>query len=299
MRFFYLKLGKGNSLAVSWLAGNNPLGRPAAVIFFGPCTIDDIRNGRTDSQAKNFYESSLVEDQNKTVMVVIGQGQAWFLRSAGELIEHEDPSDSENLWKIMPVEIISHKSLDQIPPVLAGINANTFLSQGTYREIKSWGNIKAIHCALGIDLPSEHTKDENCDMRHLLECLGSVELETLVAKLFEAAGCFVPAYRGGCIQDVDLFAHNYRAVDIELDGLVVPAGERISIQVKGTSRLSACPDAVGCLIALGAPQSPRCFGENWLFRRVASFPEVAEWLKLSLSWLPQNFVERCLSKATI
>ena len=90
-------------------------------------------------------------------------------------------------------------------------------------------------------------------MRHLLECLGSVELETLVAKVFEAAGCFVPAYRGGCIQDLDLFAHNYRAVDIELDGLVVPAGERISIQVKGTSRLSACPDAVGCLIALGAP----------------------------------------------
>jgi len=136
-------------------------------------------------------------------------------------------------------------------------------------------------------------------MRHLLECLGSVELETLVAKVFEAAGCFVPAYRGGCIQDVDLFAHNYRAVDIELDGLVVPAGERISIQVKGTSRLNACPDGVGCLIALDAPQSPRCFGENWLFTRAAYFPEVAEWLKLSLSWLPQNFVERCMSKATI
>jgi len=130
MRYFYLKLGKGNSRAVSWLTGNNPLGRPAAVIFFGPCTIEDIRNGRTDSQAKRFYESSLVEDRNKTVMVVIGQGRAWFLRRAGELIEHEDPSDSENLWKIMPVEIISHKSLDQIPPVLAGINANTFLSQG-------------------------------------------------------------------------------------------------------------------------------------------------------------------------
>jgi hypothetical protein len=233
-------------------------------------------------------------------MVVICQGRSWFLKPAGDLIEHKSSDDAVNLWKIMPVdEIIPNQGLDKIPPVLAGINANTYLNQGTYREITSWGNIKAIHCALGLDLPSEHMKDDNCDIRHLLECLGSVELETLVAKVFEAAGCFVPAYRGGCIQDVDLFAHNYRSSNIELDGLVVPSAERISIQVKGTSHLNACPDSVGCLIALGAPQSPRCFGENWLLKQVASFPEVAEWLKLSLSWLPQSFVEKCMSHATM
>lgn len=296
MRYFYLKLGKGNSLASDWLRGNNPLGRPAAAIFFGRCTIEDIRNG-TNSQAKRFYESSLVGNRNETVMVVVGHGRALFLKPAGELIEHKSPNDLENLWKIMPVDIIRSESLDNIPPILAGINSNTYLSQGTYREIKSRGNINAILRVLGEDLPSENTGEANCDIGQLLECLGSVELETLVAKIFEVAGCFVPAYRGGCIKDVDLFAHNYGPSDIELDGLVVPAGKRITIQVKGKSNLSTCPDTANCLIALGAPQSPRCFGEKWLQKRVSASQEVAEWLKLSLSWLPQDFVERCISNA--
>lgn len=293
MRYFYLKLGKGNSLALNWLRGNNPLGRPAAVIFFGHCTVDDIRKGNS-GQAKDFYASSLVGARNETVMVVIGQGCAWFLRPAGELIEYKSPDDTENLWKIMPVdEIIPYQSLDRIPPVLAGINANTYLSQGTYREIKTWGNIKAIHCALQLPLPSEHLQEENCNAHRLLECLSSVELETLVAKVFEAAGCFVPAYRGGCVRDVDLFAHNDGDNDIRLDGLSVPAGQSISIQVKGTSLLKQCPDAVNCLIALGVSEMPKCFGEEWLLKQVTSSEEVANWLRRSLNWMPAEFVMKC------
>lgn len=117
MRYFYLKLGKGNSLAVEWLKGKNPLGRPAAVIFFGHCSVEDIRNGHSDRQAKDFYESSLSEARNQTLITVIGQGTAWFLKPAGELIEHESPTDTGNLWKIMPVEIVSSQRLNKIPPV--------------------------------------------------------------------------------------------------------------------------------------------------------------------------------------
>lgn len=293
MRCFYLKLGKSNSRAKEFLSEKSPLGRPSAVIFFGHCTIDDLRKGNCDSQATDFYESSLVQQRNQTVMVVVDHGWAWFLKPAGTLIEHKSSSDIENLWKIMPVEIISHQSLDKIPPVLSGINANTYLNQGTYREITNWGNIKAIYRALNRDLPSEHLKEANCNARRLLECLSSVELETLVAKVFEEAGCFVPAYRGGCIRDIDLFAHNFLGKDIRLDGLVVSAGQSISIQVKGTSSLKECPDTVGCLIAFGVPDAPSCFGEDWLLRQVISFPEVASWLRLSLRWLPPEFIKKC------
>lgn len=294
IRCFYLKLGKGNSLAVDWLNGNNPLGRPAAVIFFGHCTVEDIRNGKSDRQARDFYESSLLQARNQTLMTVIGQGRAWFLRPAGELVEHESPTDTENLWKIMPVEeIIPSQRLNNIPPVLAGINANSFLSQGTYREITNWGNIKAIHCALKLPLPIEHTKDENCNGERLLECLSSVELETLVAKVFEAAGCFVPAYRGGYVRDVDLFAHNKLSDDISLDGLTVPSKQSISIQVKGHTSLRKCPDTVDCLIAFGVHEAPKCFGDDWLLKQVRSFPKVARWLRQSFSWLPSEFVTKC------
>jgi hypothetical protein len=293
MRCFYLKIGKGNSLAIDWLGGNNPLGYPAAVIFFERCTIEDIRNGKSDSQAKDFYQSGLPEVREQILMIVIGHGSAWFLKPAGELMEYDSPLDAKNLWKIMPVEIIASHRLNQIPPVLAGINANTYLNQGTYREIKNWGNIKAIYYSLNLPLPKEHLSNENCNATRLLECLSSVELETLVAKLFEAAGCFVPAYRGGCIKDVDLFAHNEQNIDVNFDGLIIPSRKGISIQVKGRADLKECPKTVDCLIGFEVPRASNCFDGKWLLSQVKAYPNVANWLRRSLSWLPQEFISNC------
>lgn len=193
----------------------------------------------------------------------------------------------------MSVEIIASQRLNQIPPVLAGINANTYLNQGTYRPIKNWGNIKAIYCSLNVPLPNEHLSNENCNAARLLECLSSVELETLVAKLFEAAGCFVPAYRGGCIKDVDLFAHNDQDININLGGLVIPTRKSISIQVKGRTGLRECPQMVDCLIGFEVPRASNCFDDKWLLNQVKAYPHVAKWLRRSLSWLPPEFVSKC------
>jgi hypothetical protein len=83
------------------------------------------------------------------------------------------------------------------------------------------------------------------------------------------------------------------SVDIRLDDLTVPSGESISIQVKGKSTLKECPDAVDCLIGFGVHPSPKCFGDEWLFKQVKAFPKVANWLKRSLSWLPPEFIIKC------
>ena len=294
MRFFYLKLGKGNSLATEWLAGKNPLGRPAAVIFFGSGTIKDIR--RDNSQVNNFYLSSLPEERDNTIMVVIGDGKTWFLKPAGEIVERKPPPDAtqslDSLWKMMPVEVVLSKPLNQVPPVLAGINANTYLSRGTYREISHWGNIKAIYSSLDHPLPQEHLQDENCSAARLLECLSSVELETLAAKVFEAAGCFVPAYRGGYIRDIDLFVHNDQLHEIRLEDFVIPPQGSLSVQIKGWTALKRCPSPVDCLIGFGIPKAPGCFDDEWLLRQVRSFPTVIEWFKRSLEWLPEGFLSR-------
>ena len=292
MRFFYLKLGKSNS-HIGWLSGDNPLKRPAAVIFFRHCTIEDIRSGNCDPQAKNFYESSLPEAMHQTIMVVVANGKAWFLKPAGQLIEYSSPTDVVNLWKIMPVEVISSQRLTEVPLVLASINANTYLNTGTYREITNWGNIKAIHAALKWPLPEEHLKAAECRAVRLFECLSSTELETLVAKVFEAAGCFVPAYRGGYVKDVDLFAHNDRLTEIDLNGLKIPPQGGVSIQVKGRTSLKKCPEAVDYLIGFSLSSSSNCFDENWLLDQVKAFPSMAKWVQRSLSWLPQDFITNC------
>ena len=299
-RWFYLKVGKSSSLAKEWLSGANPLKRPAVPIFFGRCSIADLRAGNCDKQAKHFYESSLPENRDLTVITVVGQGNVWFLKPSGELKEH-DPSSggekSESTWKMMPVDFLLKNplALKDVPPVLAGINANAYLGRGTYREMgKSqpphWGNIKAVECVLGHALPAEHLTKENCGAPQLLECLSSVELETLVAKLFEAAGCFVPAYRGGCVQYVDLFAHNDTSQAITLEKLSIPPKGRLAIQVKGWQSLGKCPDEVDCLIGFEAPDAPNCFNGDWLLNQVKRFPTVLAWLKRSLDWLPSEFL---------
>jgi hypothetical protein len=142
-------------------------------------------------------------------------------------------------------------------------------------------------------LPDEHLKPEEYNPARLLECLSSVELETLVAKTFEAAGCFVPAYRGGYVRDVDLFAFNDQIAEIKLDGLSIPPQSGISIQVKGRTKMKDCPESVDCLIGFSVSKSPKCFDEEWLLNQVKSFPSVVDWLRRSLNWLPSKFVTSC------
>jgi len=292
MQWYYMKIGKGNKLANKWLSGDNPLNGPAVPIFFGRCSIADLGAGKCGPQEKDFYESSLPENRNARVIIVIFGGFIWFLRPGGELKEHDPGAESRDTWKMMPVDFIRPKlRLADVPPVLAGINANAFLSRGTFRKITNWGNIKAIECALGHPLPQEHLAQKECTASRLLECLSSVELETLVAKLFEAAGCFVPAYRGGCIKDVDLFVHNDSGKVIELGRLVIDS-KPLSVQVKGKHPLNKCPSEVDCLISFKNPNQANCYDGDWLLSQVKGFPTVFNWLKRSLSWLPSEFLAK-------
>lgn len=296
MKYFYMKVGKSNSLAEEWLAGKNPINQPAVVIFFGKSTIAEIKKHKQGSQTRDFYESSLPKNREHTLIVVIAHGKGWLLNPKGLIKEYKptskDITNKTDLWKIMPVKVLKSFDLKDVPPSLAGINANSYLVQGTYRKISNWGNIKAIHSVLRLPFPKEHLTGENLVASRLLECLSSVELETLVAKLFEANNCFVSAYRGGNIQDVDLFVHNDTTRNLNLDGLIVPANGVVTIQIKGWSRLRSLPDAVDYLVAFDAPNKPSCFDADWLLNQIRKNSRVNKWLQRSLNWLPTNFVSK-------
>ncbi len=295
MQYFYLKIGHRNCLAEDWLSGKNPIGLPAGVIFFGKCTIEQIKaEDYKVRQVKDFYLSSLPENRGNTIIAVIGHGKGWIIQPSGILQEyHPTPADKHNLddyWKILPVKILKSFSLKEIPPVLAGINANAYLGRGTYREIPYGGNIKAIASVLALPLPNNYLTKENITANCLLECLSSVELETLVAKLFEDKGCFVPAYRGGYLQDIDLFVHNYQNISANVGGIDIPPQCKISMQVKGHNNLTKCPEEVDYFIGLNAPNSDNCFDGEWLLNQIRQSPAVAKWLRLSLSWLPEEII---------
>ena len=309
-KFYYHKMDGGNRLAYRYLNSDNPLGQPAAVIFFGQATLEDMRTGiltngglRSKSQimqARAFVETPDQDWDTTCIVVVDTRTKAYFLKPAGIVMDvrneglaaHLRTADDTSTQKLMPVEIIAEKDLREIPFVLATINSNQYLARGTYRPIsekKNRGNLKAIFSVLEKPWKPEWYK---VGASGLFECLSSVELETLVAKILEERGCFVPAYRGGMLKDVDLFAFCEHSIDI--DGLLINH-YGIKVQVKGNAQLRGdeLPDGV-YLIGYACKGVDSYFDERWLLNQIKRLPKVRQWLKRSLDWVPEDFIRMFL-----
>jgi len=85
------------------------------------------------------------------------------------------------------------------------------MSSGAFRKLNPisennsyFGNILSIHYLLS------NKKQKVKTFKGYLYCLSSLEFETLIAKLFEEKGYFVPAYKGGFIKNYDLFCTNLK-----------------------------------------------------------------------------------------
>jgi hypothetical protein len=288
MRYYYLKIGKSNELAIEWLKGNNPLNKSAAVIFFGKTKVKDLLKKEGTEQAEGFCKAGLAENRNKINAIVIADGTLWIIKPKSNVSEVK--RDEKDIWKAMEVKILKKKSLNNIPPILASIGSNRYLSGGTFREIKSFGNIKAIQVVKNGNLSKNQYYKKNLTYLRLLECLSSVELETLIAKIFECSGCFVPAYRGGYMKDIDIFATNETTKIINLDGIIIKRKETISIQVK--SNLGNFKNSIAnYCIALNTKNNSDVFNEDWIINQLKQYPNVKEWLLKSLSWLPKSFLD--------
>lgn len=288
MKWYYLKLGLGNAEAEQRLNHSHP----TAVIHFGTTRTKDFLAGKGDEQAQAFCNAGLAAKRRNNTMVVARRGTIWILQPDGRvkdgtLQKHED--GTPYIPKVMPVKVLAKRDFMDVPAVLAGISSNAFLVRGTFREINHWGNIKAIESVLGRGIPRRHTGE---GAEQVLECLSSVELETLVAKLFESHGCFVAAYRGGTTFRVDIVAHNDTKKLIKLGGITIPAGKRTSIQVKSWQEGMVCPEEVDYLIGLGIKRGPKSFDAEWLLDQVRRVPLVSRWLRRSLNWLPGSYLDR-------
>ena len=228
-------------------------------------------------------------------MVVVTGGKVRILKPAGPVkVLPSEPNEEgqPHTPKAMPVEVVACRFCKEVPPVLAGIAANKFYARGTFRLIeREWGNHKAIDWVAGNVHSDDYWNRSENGPDQLLECLGSTEMETLVAKVFEAHGCFVPAYRGGVMKDIDLFAHNDSAHPIAIGPITVPAKGNISIQVKRWADGMKCPTGVDWLVGLGV-KGPRTIDGAKLLRLVLEAPSVRQWLERSLHWLPRDILDR-------
>jgi hypothetical protein len=294
VKYYYLKLGAGNQEAELRL-NQKP---PNAAVFFDDLSEADYKRGLGKTQSRVFWQRGHSKLRDATIMVVISNGRLRLLKPAGKVEfsrPYSLPDGTRFTTKEMPVEILRELWCKDVPPVLAGVACSQYHGRRTFTEIGNWGNLKAIDYVLGRLKVGVLPTGAHWNLKHqtaaqLLECLGSTELETLVGKLFEANGCHVPAYLGGTLKDIDIFAYNDRSSPVTVGGISILPRERISIQVKGWSGLT-CPQAVDYLIGLDAQPNPKTFNAEWLLSAVLQTPPVLAWMKRSLDWLPTKFLQ--------
>lgn len=284
-------MGDSNYLAKDYLAGKNELGSPAIPIYFNGAPANEaafLSAGGAKEQGRLFFECG--NDTEHKNIVVIHDGKVTMASPSGNVIFK--PSTKHKGYngyvKLLPITIQSPQlSITEVPAILASMTANRYYYSGTFREIKDPGNLNALQHITNRAIPTP----ANPSLVNLLYCLSSFELETLVAKLLEEAGCFVPAYRGGNMIGADIFAYNDTPSAINIAGLsILPGKKGVSIQVKRSNMTLATPPAgVDYLVGIALKPSTSNFDHTWFLNALATPSKTKEWLKRSLHWLPYAY----------
>ena len=292
--------------------------QPRAPVFYGKRTVDELRGsalGASGLRSKELNEAqqflgllqSAQANGFQPVIVTIDVGRVWIY----------EPTAGPNEYGLIPAfsgdpdgilvkgyevrHLVGRSGLpaSKVPLILSSMKVNQAFSRNTFTEIHGGeagryrGNVAAVKAML-----KETAEGFAVDP---LECLSAVEFETLVAKLFEADGCFVPAYRGGVMKEVDLYVYANGATVNRM--VAQPGDQALNVQLKLSARVDPKQlvrwlnsDPHNLLISLDddVPIAANGCRERWITRQgirqwLADRPEVGRWLERSLDWLPAQW----------
>ncbi len=284
MKYYLLNINRnGKSEVDYWLSE-----RGIAPIFFNESTIDQIVRGEGHHLkaeaykiAKLFVDTFRGEINSEAMIVSLGEDSIYFFRQKGQL--QEFGLDVDQLIKGFEIEVIKEVPIKDAPLVLGSIKSNLYLASGTFRELsddKYDGNTNAIKYLMGYK-PIVVTRFEK-----YLQCLSSLEFETLIAKHLEEYGLFVPAYKGGFIKNFDLFCRNTTSNPISVYGKQIRPNDRIAVQIKlrlKKNDLDSTNDLFFCI--WGEEQDSRIIDSQQLERNLKNQPKTWKWLEETLHWV--------------
>ena len=178
------------------------------------------------------------------------------------------------------------------------MKTNQAFSRNTFRKIdekKYEANIAAIKFLIG------ELNDFKIDP---LKTLSSVQLETLIVKIFEKNGAFIPAWRGGTLKDIDIIAKFEGNIpDNLLIKKIQEKDKDINIQVK--IKLNDENNVNDLKKFLKKPNNFLITGDDepidklkdyaedkqyltskWIKKQIYSYDEIKKWYEKCIEWLP-------------
>jgi hypothetical protein len=196
----------------------------------------------------------------------------------------------EQLPKYMPVKLDAKPfEIKNVPHVLATLPCNQSFGRHTCIEIKEedqQGAYWAAKCLLGnqphISIPnlSDFTPEK------FLSLLGQYELETLLFLVLHNKGLFVPSWRGGTLEDVDIIAKNKTDKPINVGDIKFETLETKTFQVKrGKIRKPINANYIVALSSQTENNKEKIRDAKWLLERVEEQQETKQWLRDLLDWV--------------
>ena len=209
-----------------------------------------------------------------------------------------DQTSEKIVPKYYDIEIINSCEIKKAPYILATMKTNQAFSRDTFRRIdekKYGGNIAAIKSLIG------ELNDFKIDP---LKTLSSVQLETLIAKIFEKNGAFIPAWRGGTLKDTDIIAKFEGNIpDNLLIKKIQEKDKDINIQVKiklndenNVNDLKEFLEKPNTFLITGDDEpiyklkdyaeDKQYLTSKWIKKQIYSYDEIKKWYEKCIEWLP-------------
>lgn len=190
------------------------------------------------------------------------------------------------------IQLLKKIRIVDCPLVLATIKSNTRLTMGTFKSIEDpknpdshlnsyFGNIKAVEFVLNDKIK----RVEVSSFAEYLECLSPIEFETLIAKIKEEQGYFVPAYKGGMLKDYDLICkkdHNQENIQVKLN-----------LSKDTYNKYKKKNLKIYCVSKSEDIQNPEIEIFDWKYIKdiLNSVPNTKKWLEQSLDWVSLKEVQ--------
>ena len=306
-----LKLNNNIQLQNLFNAAHNLEKMNRAPIFFGHYEHEDYTNAKKnkkklgDFNTKQLNEAcefiNLYKENKEARIITIGSEKIWIYKIKGQIKNGKIEFDKFR-QKYYDIEIIKNSKIEDVPYILATMKTNQAFSRNTFRKIdekKYEANIAAIKSLIG------ELNDFKIDP---LKTLSSVQLETLVVKIFEKKGAFIPAWRGGTLEGIDIIAKFEGNIPDNLFKTKIKE-KNINIQVKmqlnDKKKLEKLKKELiepnfflitgedGPLKELEEYHEQNYLTSKWINQQINSYDEIRNWFEKCIEWLPpQNRKEK-------